>query len=357
MSIFKEMLGAEESVFRDTVALDFDYIPKMVPYREKEQKAIAVCIKPLFDKRNGKNVLVHGPAGIGKTVAIKHLLRELEEESEDILPIYINCWQRNTEFKIVTELCHQLGYKFTQNKSSADLFKIASGIINKKSAAFVFDEIDKMNDPNFLYQIIENIYRKTVILITNYKEWLTELDPRIRSRLLGELVEFKGYTSQEIKDILQERMKYAFNENVFEQDAFELVIDKTVKINDVRSGLYLLKEAGNIAEEQASKKVKIEHVEKAIEKLDSFSIKDTSELEEETGFILDIIKQNSGEKIGDLFRIYRERSGAMSYKTFQRKVTDLQKGKFVTLEKTSGLRGQSTLVKVSGEKAKKLTDF
>ena len=37
---------------------------------------------------------------------------------------------------------------------------------------FVFDEVDKLEDLDFLYTILEEIYKKTVLLITNYKEWI-----------------------------------------------------------------------------------------------------------------------------------------------------------------------------------------
>ena len=38
MSIFDDMLKADESLFKDEVALDYSFIPKLIPYREKEQK-------------------------------------------------------------------------------------------------------------------------------------------------------------------------------------------------------------------------------------------------------------------------------------------------------------------------------
>ena len=70
MSLFKGMLGSEESLFLNPVALDYDFMPKLIPYREQEQKHIATCIKPLFQQRSGRNLIITGPPGIGKTVAV-----------------------------------------------------------------------------------------------------------------------------------------------------------------------------------------------------------------------------------------------------------------------------------------------
>ena len=58
------------------------------------------------------------------------------------------------------EICDQLGYKFTHNKKTDDLFKILEEYLNKDSVVFVFDEVDKLEDADFLYMILERIYRK-----------------------------------------------------------------------------------------------------------------------------------------------------------------------------------------------------
>jgi archaeal cell division control protein 6 len=355
MSLFKDMLRDSESLFKDTVALDYDFIPKLVPYRESEQRHIASCIKPLFNQRNGKNVLIHGSPGIGKTVMIKHLFKELEEQTDDIIPIYINCWQKNTTFKILLEICDVIGYRFTQNKKTDELLIVIKQMINKKSAVFCFDEVDKVEDFDFLYFILEDIYRKTILMITNYKDWVVDLDERIRSRLTLEFLEFRKYNSVEIKGILKHRMGYAFVEGVWEDDAFNIVAERTAKIEDIRSGLYLMKESGNIAEEKSSRKIKLEHVNEAIKKMDEFTIKKKEDLDTEEQLILKIVKSNSGKRIGDLFKVYQQQGGEGVYKTFQRKIKKLEENKFISVSKVmGGKEGTTTIVSYQD---KKLTDF
>ena len=180
MGVFDNILRSDQTLIKNDDALNYEFLPKLMPYREKEQKYLAVCINPLFDKRSGRNLLIHGPPGIGKTAATKHVLRELEEKTDDIEIIFINCWQKNTTYKVLLEMCDLLGYKFTQNKKTLELFKTVENILNKKSAVFVFDEIDKAEELDFLYYVLEEIYKKTVFLITNYKSWMTEIDERIK---------------------------------------------------------------------------------------------------------------------------------------------------------------------------------
>jgi len=94
---------------------------------------------------------------------------------------------------------------------------------------------------DFLYTFLEEIYKKCVIMITNHKEWLEELDERIKSRLTPEVICFNCYTKEETRGILKQRSEYAFFPNVWETGAFEVVVEKTAELKDMRSGLYLLR--------------------------------------------------------------------------------------------------------------------
>lgn len=358
MGIFEGMLKDNESLFRDEIALDYDFLPKLLPYREKEQKYIATCIQPLLSRRNGKNILVHGAPGIGKTAAIRHILRDLEHETEDVIPIYVNCWKKNTLHKILLEICDILDYKFTQNKRTDELFEIIKGIVNKKSAVFVFDESDKLENLDVLYMVLEEIFRKTIILITNYKSWFDNLDERLKSRLTLELLEFKPYNETETKGILKKRMEYAFVPDVWEEDAFEKIAKKTAEIEDIRSGLYLMRESGLVAENYASRKINLKYVDEALSKLQESSTRKKEEVtDDDTKVILGLIKDNPNIKSGDLHKLYGAKGGSLSYKSFMRRIKNLEKGNFVSLTKTAGgLEGNTTLIKLKGMN-KKLDDF
>jgi archaeal cell division control protein 6 len=223
MGVFDDVLRSDQTLIKNDAALDYEFLPKLLPYRENEQRYLATCIKPLFQERSGRNLFIHGAPGIGKTAATRHVLRDLEEKTDDIETIYVNCWQKNTTYKVLLEICDLLGYKFTQNKKTTELYKVITSIVNKKSAVFVFDEIDKAEDLDFLYFVLEEVHRKCIFLITNYKSWLVELDERIKSRLIPEITEFKQYNVDETKGILKERIEYAFYPGVFEVDSFELL--------------------------------------------------------------------------------------------------------------------------------------
>ena len=285
MSLFKDMLRSGESLFRDTLFLGYDFQPKILYGRENEQQRFAVAIRPLLQGQNGRNVFVYGAPGIGKTTACKHVLRELEEETDEVIPIYINCWKENTTYKVFYRICQDLGYKFIQHKKTSELFTLIKDKLNKGSVVFIFDEIDKLEDTDFLYTILEDVYRKSILLLTNYRDSYSEMDERIRSRLNPEFLYFRSYNQTEIAGILKQRRDYAFVPGVWDEEAFDELVEKCVETKDVRIGLYLMKEAGTFAEDKSSRKIGLEHVAQAVKNVDNFHIKPNEALEEDLLFV------------------------------------------------------------------------
>jgi archaeal cell division control protein 6 len=355
MGLFSNALGPQQTLFRDENSLNYEFLPKLLPFRENQQQYLADCLKPLFHGRAGRNVLIHGAPGIGKTAATRAVLRELEDTTDTIRTVYVNCWQRNSTFKVLVEICESFGYRLTHNKKSDELMDIIEHNLNKKAVVLVFDEIDKAEELDFLYFLLERIYKKSIFLITNYEDWLVDLDERIKSRLTAEVVEFKQYEFKEVKTILSQRLTYAFQDNVWDNDALDLVSRVTAEHGDIRLGMYLLREAGNLAEEKFAKKITIDHARAAVDKLEKFTIKKQTSLAEEEQVILRLAQDNPDQKIGDVFRRYQEAGGQASYKTFQRKINHLAENRFIIAEKVvGGKEGTTTIIKPAN---KKLTDY
>ena len=78
-------------------------------------------------------------------------------------------------------------------------------------------------------------------------------------------------------------------------------------------------------------------------------------MDDDERLILKIIKQDSGKKIGELFKIYRKQGGEGVYRTFQRKIKKLEENKFISTSKVvGGTEGTTTIVSYQ---ERKLTDF
>ncbi len=332
--MFKEMLQHDETLFKDELVLDYDYLPKILKFREGQQQHFATIIKPLLQKRNGSNLFIYGSPGIGKTAACKHVLREMETETDAVVPIYINCWKHDTVYKILVEICNQLNYKWVQNKKTDELMKAVSEILNKKAAVFILDEVDKLKEEQIIYQLLEDIYKKCIFMITNEKDYLAKLDQRVKSRLLPEMLEFKPYTYDETEGILAERKDAGFFPGVFSETAFTKIVETCFEKQDVRVGIFLLKQSANNAENTSQRKVMISHVEEATQKLDPFD-KAKVDMDEQDKEILNIVKQNPGLTIPQVHEQF-SRKFDKSIRTVRRKLDKLKETKQIEFKDAPG---------------------
>jgi cell division control protein 6 len=344
MGLFDSMLKGDESLFLDTMPLDVDFVPGIIKHREQEQQYIATCITPLLQKRSGKNLFITGSPGIGKTVAVKHVLDELKKETEEIKTLYVNCWKKETAHKIALELCDQLDYKFTHNKDTTDLLRDLARLLNKRAAVIVLDEADKIEGDELFYTLMEDVYKKSLIFITNEADWGARLDNRVRSRLMLDLLEFRKYSAEEVHQILEDRVKFAFAPGVVDEEALSFIAQKTFEAGDLRVGLFLLKEAGEVAEAKSSRKVMLEHAQKATEKLRDYSVKNVETLQPSERRMLALIDQHIGKTTKQIYDLYVKEE-PMSYSSFQRRLKQLAKGKFITLQPANtGQPGNMVLV-------------
>ena len=69
--------------------------------------------------------------------------------------------------------------------------------------------------------------------------------------------------------------------------------------------------------DHTNERIEVVDAKEAIRKTDEVNIRSSDDLEDEIKTILTIIKNNSGKKMGDLFKLYQEKGGTQAYKTFQ----------------------------------------
>ncbi len=354
------LLYSGQTLFSNPDALDPDFVPKLLPHREGQQKYIAQAISLLLAGRNGKTLLIRGQSGIGKTAATRRVLMDLEEteDSEKVPAVFVNCWTQNTTFKILSHICHSLGFKFTHNMNTPEVLgKIKEILKNKSGIAVAFDEVDKADDYDFLYLLSEEVSKKTLILITNDFGWGEDLDPRVKSRLMPELVEFPEYSFAEVENILRERVKYSFYQSVWDGEAVKKIAEQAHRFKDIRIGIALLRVAGEVAEQAASKKVKPEHAEAAIKKTDAIKIKASTDLTDDERLILDLCKVHNGKIFGEFFLEYKNNNGKKSDRTVKRILDKLENRKLIKQEPvTEGLQGRSSKIIYLGFE-KKLNEF
>jgi cell division control protein 6 len=353
MELFKDVLSYEESLFRNEDALNPDFLPEVLPHREDEVKGIADNIKVLFHGRNPSNLFVSGPPSMGKTVSIQYVFNQLGEASDDIIPIYINCWENTTTHAVFVEMAKQMSIPFPSKGVSTEVISqtIFSKLSKKTGAVICFDEMDKSEDLGYLYTIVENVGKKScIILVTNNRKAILNIDPRVRSRLCLEEMEFKEYSQDEMMDILQERAKVAFVPGVISQKVVESVAETAFERGDLRVGIFLLMRAGRVAEEEASRKVMLSHVKKASDSMVPLSDMKSKKLEGVEKEIYNLIKTNNGKVTGEIYGAYKENGGNLTERSFRLYLKRLERKGIIKTEDTGkGFRGRSRKVRVVGD--------
>ena len=77
----------------------------------------------MFSNQKGTNLFITGAPGIGKTASLKWVLRELSEHTDEVIPLYVNCWNSRTKYFIFLDMANQLNLSFTAGKSAEHLLQ------------------------------------------------------------------------------------------------------------------------------------------------------------------------------------------------------------------------------------------
>jgi len=273
-------------IFRNRDALRPEYVPDNLPHRDEQIQRLAFILAPSLKGSLPSNVFLYGKPGTGKTAVTHFVLNRLRikaKETESSIAIsYVNCRIAGTEYRVLSSLCSSIGVDvpFT-GLSKAEVFQRFKNGLEKFGGILivVLDEIDalvKIHGDDILYELTrikESSSGKggvSMIGVSNDLQFKDFLDPRVLSSLSEEEILFRPYTANELYDILRERARIAFSEDVLSESALRLCAAlAAAEHGDARRALDLLRVAGEIAERDGSKFVTDEHVRKAQQKIES----------------------------------------------------------------------------------------
>jgi cell division control protein 6 len=262
------------TVFEDEKSLSTANLSEPIG-REREIDQIADTVRPLSRGQEADNLLVHGPAGTGKTTCINHVLNKLDEQTR-VRTVTINCWKYNTRPSLLTQLLIELGYPAPRKGKPIDelLTTLKERVDKGTSIAVGLDEFDQLAEQNeVLYDLHElNVQTENscgMILASNKSPSEIELEQRTRSRLGYRTLEFDVYGKDDLEEILRNRAVEAFRRNVLGDGVIERVataVADEIELGqgDCRHALEVLHRAGREADKENADKVTVAHVERAM---------------------------------------------------------------------------------------------
>jgi archaeal cell division control protein 6 len=351
----------QESIFINENVFYPEYFPENISSRDSQIKELSGSLKALLSNKRSNNFLIHGPPGTGKTLVSNFVLKELSDYSLKVKYIYINCIQENTKFSVYSKIISLFGGFFPRRGLASDeVFSRIKELFTKSDIypVIILDEIDKINFSDLsdmLYSLSrfssKNKYF-TLILITNNKLFINDLDLRTQSSLFLQDLEFKKYTSLELKNILKERIKYGLLKDSITDDLIGYISGfASIRGGDARIAIDLLYRAAKESEKKGFLEIKKDILLKNSELVNSIKLKEKiSSLSKEEFLFLKSLKDK--QKTNQL----EENVKNISQRSVRRYLLKFEKLGIISLEKISNYRGTVRIINLNYNK-ESLTDL
>ncbi len=354
-----DILLYDETLFKNIEAFNPDYIPEHFPHRKSQMEALAICIRPAL--RNGRpvNAVVLGSCATGKTTAIKKIFEMVEKTSSKVICVYINCQLHTTRFGIFSQIYQKI-FGHTPPETGVPFSRIYQNIMqhlssHDQSLVVALDDINNLFYSKNANKIFYDILRaheafegvKTgVFAILSDIEFRFILDKNVNSIFIPQEIIFNPYNKEEMGNILKERVKIGFYNDVISDDLLDEITEYASSSGDLRVGIDLLRISGNLAEADASKTIEKKHIEEALKSTGSINLTYTlKSLSDDERVLLDIIRQSDNDlTAGDLYNAFNKKINS-SYASFNRILNKLEFLRLVDTNFTGkGVKGNSRIV-------------
>tara|TARA_Y100001970_G_scaffold16455_1_gene18515 strand:- start:285 stop:1565 length:1281 start_codon:yes stop_codon:yes gene_type:complete len=326
-----DSLSHDERIFKNREALSSTYIPKYFPHREEEIGNVANILKPALNGSRPSNILIYGQTGTGKTAVAKFICDQItakaKSDDKKIHTAYINCKQTNTTYSILSNIGKAYSKKWEKEIPIAGwrIDKVYAEVKQKAKenggiVILVLDEIDALvnkTGDDILYHLtslnsdLENS-KISIIGISNDVKFTSWLDPRVKSRLGEESLSFAPYNAPQIEEILYERAKIAFKENVLEPLVVSYCSSKAAQEHgDVRKALDLLRISAELADREEREIVTARYVNLAQNVMENDQVKNivsSLPIQNKATFASIIVNQgsrkNGQQTTGEVYETY-----------------------------------------------------
>lgn len=240
--------------------------------RETEIQRIADAVRPLTKRRKPENLLLYGPAGVGKTTCTQHVFQQLEQETS-VKAVYINAWQYNTRPSLLTELLIELGYPAPRKGKPVDelLSKLREWLDKNRGIAVAIDEFDQLKDDGeviYDLQLLSNEADNPLgtFLVSNQPPSKIHFDQRSRSRLSMQTLQFNPYTENQLRKILEKRVEQSFRPGTVPDQVLDKIAEHVASNSgDCREALEILLRTGRIADKQGMSEITTDHLTENLE--------------------------------------------------------------------------------------------
>jgi archaeal cell division control protein 6 len=274
-----------KSVFKDESRLDINYIPQKLPHRETQQRLLREFFSFILrcPDRMAQRIILTGDVGTGKTALAQHfgatLTSEANKKGLKFKYTHINC----REFRgCLQPILHRAVTTFRPNfpargYSAEEILTTLIQVLDEEDATMIlaldeFDSLIEKEGSDAVYKLtrLQEIrqgkpQRLSFIFIMRDLKAIEYLDESTRSTLQRSIIPLERYDKPQLIDILNDRVKMAFELGTVAEDVIDLVASLAfTETGNARFGIELLWRAGKYADAEDADIVGAECVRMAI---------------------------------------------------------------------------------------------
>jgi cell division control protein 6 len=236
-------------------------------------RLMARYLADIFTSGQARNLFIYGPPGTGKTACVMYVLNEVAKRAAEVnakvKTAYVNAGKTRNPYYTMAEIVKQLGIDVPG--AGWQMFRLKQafeGVLAEKSLLIAIDEVDsilfKEKEPLVYY--LSRQPRTTLILISNDMDDVVKLQQRALSTLQPVLIGTTPYTSEEIKQILKQRIERAYKPNAITDKMLNMIAKTAAEVGDIRFSFQVLLTAALLAEKNHRETISAEDIASALEK-------------------------------------------------------------------------------------------
>ena len=264
------LLRSDQTLFRDPDVFELTFVPDHLHHRDAQVRELAFLISPALRGGSALSAILRGPPGTGKTTTVRRIFAAVAEETQRIIPVYVNCRQDHTPLAVYGSIFRQVcGYPAPLAGRYLDDVKegIAARLQDRNAALVVcLDDADELivagTYNTLLYQILR-LYekwdvRKAAVFAVTSDLGLNlgaEADPSVWSVFHPTEITFLPYTKTEIREILADRVRQGLYPRVISKVLLDRIAGIAASEQDVRIGIDLVRAAVLRAEKDGRRRV------------------------------------------------------------------------------------------------------
>lgn len=197
------------------------------------------------------NTVLNGPPGTGKTAAVRRIFAEVEETSRTAVPVLVSCQVDRTAYAVYGRMYLAL-FGQTPPPSGVPPGRLVERIAreaNRRGAVLVvcLDDAGYLVREHVLNDLVAGILRMhegypgtrtgVVLTVSDAEVDLSRcLDAATRSVLQPSAISFPPYATEEIREILADRIRAGVYPGVFPPGALDCAAERTHACGDLRVG-------------------------------------------------------------------------------------------------------------------------